>query len=145
MRFAIMILLLNFNTFSKDREPAQYSDQLQIVTKSLLKKENSKKLQIMNEFLSWMEDNNSEQIKLLISSDISDDLKKQINENRITYFYLKPLKDVFLDKNQIPTKPQCSKLIDDVKYNDQMGKPEQASLSDRGKSLIRLLTNFCMK
>ncbi|MCH2535324.1 MAG: hypothetical protein MK008_12850 [Bdellovibrionales bacterium] len=143
MRIAlVLILLISINSYA--RKPAQYEQQLVIVTKALKNKPKKEKLKIMKEFLGWMEVNNAEQMQLYIESDVSDALKEKIYENRIIYFNLKPLNDIFLTQNKIPNSKECKKIISDVKYSDRIRNTKEVSnLSPRAKQIISLLSNFC--
>lgn len=146
MRLIILIVIFSLNGFTKEvREPAQYIEQIDIVTEKIKNKNKRQKVQHLKEFFDWMQTKNSEEIPLLLSDNVSEDIKSKIKQNRIIYYGLEPLKEVYIDKGLLPTQSQCKNLIKNVKYDDLIGRDEASpQLNQSALKIIKLLTNTCL-
>ena len=146
MRLIILIVIFSLNGFTKEvREPAQYIEQIDIVTEKIKSKNKRQKVQHLKEFFDWMQTKNSEEIPLLLSDNVSEDIKSKIKQNRIIYYGLEPLKEAYIDKGTLPNQSQCKDLIKNVKYDDLIGRDEASpQLNQSALKIIKLLTNTCL-
>lgn len=145
MRLILFILLLSLNSLAAEkRTPAQFVNQIDIVIEKLKNQDKKQKIQYLQEFFEWMKTKNAEEIKFLISDTTSIEDKDKIKKNRLLYYGLEPLKEIYIDKNKLPNKDECQKLIDSVKYDNLLTQTDPQKLEEHAVKVIKLLNVTCI-